>query len=187
MRILCKRGGRKKDIPRMDFIQRFKELSIYLWLWTRSQEPSTSKANIRIHKSSPALSLCLSLAEHTTFKSAPRFLLVRDSGLQEPAEEKPCMAQPQHCQKGAIPYICLPCSKSLLLLLGNLLCFPSSPGRFNKLNLEQLPTGWTCVRIWVSRKAWLQKFYLRLSTKLQRPCKKEKESSGSRAVCPAPK
>lgn len=94
MRILCKRGGRKKDISQMDFIQRCRELSIYLWLCTRSQEPSTSKASIRIHKSSPALSLCLSLAEHTTFQSAPRFLLVWGSGLQEPAEEKLCGSAP---------------------------------------------------------------------------------------------
>lgn len=110
MRILCKRGGRKKGIPQMDYIQRFRELSSCLWLWTRPQEPSTSKYSIRIHKPSPALSLCLSLAEHTASKSAPRFLPVQGSGLQESAEEKLHGLSSSTARKRAILCICLPCS-----------------------------------------------------------------------------
>lgn len=178
MTILCKRGGRKKGIPRMDFIQRCRELSICLW--TRPQEPSTSKSSIRIHKSSPALSLCLSLAEHTTFKSAPRFLLVQGSGLQESAELKRCMGSaPALPGRGpSLTFASLAPNAGFSSWI-TYSAFSATQEGFNKQNLEQLPTGWTCVRIWVSRKAGLQKCSLRLFTKIQRPCKKEKESAGS--------
>lgn len=151
-----------------------------LWLWTRPREPSTSKSSIRIHKSSPALSLCLSLTDLKAFKSAPRFLLVQGSGLWESGEEKLYMGSaPTLPGRGLSLTFASPVPNARFSCCLTYSASSATQEGFNKRNLEQPPTGWACVRIWVSRKAWLQKCYLRLSTKIQRPCKKEKESAGS--------
>lgn len=139
MMILCKREGRKKAILQMDFIQRCRECSTFLWLWTRPQEPNTSKSCIRIHKSSPALSICLSLAEHTTFRSAPRFPPVRGSSLQWSAEEKPCMGwAPALPGRGPSLTFASPAPNAWFSSWITYSAFPATQEGFNKLNLEQL-------------------------------------------------
>lgn len=113
-----------------------------LWLWARPQEPSTSKSSIRIPKSSPGLSLCLSLAEHTIFKSAPRFLPVRGSGLQQSAGEKPYMGSaPALPGRGPSLAFASPAPNAWFSSWIANSASPAPQEGFNKLNLEQPPTG----------------------------------------------